>query len=140
MPLIKGRVEHHENAFFGISLPFRIVFWGSCGSFLAQNSELRIGDGFQYVFVISGNSNFSPNMDPWTPYLLPIYFKKYQDSEFISKYIVCISQHVGDPANSKFGNYGTSFFEKYPKQLVSPNVLDKNGKMPWWNLDKSLKS
>ena len=38
----------------------------------------------------------------------------------------------------KFGNYNWKLFLVGSKQFVPTIVLNKNGQIGWWNLDKSL--
>ena len=99
------------------------------------NSGLRTDSNTFSTF--SELSKCSPNLDPWTPYLLQKYCGNTRKSQIILKTTYFhISQHFGNPKEIFVGKYGTPTINVFlkidfvvgQKQSSISIVLNKNGK------------
>ena len=74
MPMRPAQIRH---AFF---IGTCLVNYAIYGLWLIWNGLLMLGDGFQYYLCHFKNfQKCSPNLDPWTPYLLQKYCNKYKN-------------------------------------------------------------
>ena len=106
---------------------------------------MRLAVIFQYIFVVSGTIKKSPNMDLFTNYLLPEILQKIWESQIVFRRILFfISQHFKIRNLKLMKSAGRTLLEydflMGPKQLLSPNFLNKNKRAEWWNLDNSLRA